>query len=159
MYKLKSELIGQIQSFHYKVGELYHSLYEKEADNNVRILLNDLCQHEKSRNEYLDKHRKIAQAMDCWILYPANRISNQISECFKDLSTRSPMTVYDVAQIESHFDNCLADFYETLSGEETRCGNITNIFHYMIKKNQRDEMKLFEMLSNSIKRKQDKTLT
>ncbi|HUX56423.1 MAG TPA: hypothetical protein VMV77_05585 [Bacteroidales bacterium] len=158
MYKQKSEIIEQIQSFHSKVRKLYHTLYEKEADDNVKILLHDLCLHEKQREEYLEKHRKIAKVMDYCVLYPTNRISNKISECFKHLNTRSPLSVYDVAQIESHFDNCLVKFYEILSGEETRCGNIMNTFHYMIKKTHQDETKLDEMLTNSISRKHSKII-
>lgn len=144
MYKLKSEIIEQIQYFHRQVCELYLSLYGKSEDPEVKILLADLSRQEKRREEYLEKHKSRAKVMNTWLVYPPNRISNQISECLKNIVARSGISVEEVAKIELHFDNCLIKLYEALSSEEETNGNITNIFHYMIKKTKQEDSKLQE---------------
>lgn len=149
MYKLKSEIIEQIQYFHKQVYELYLSLYEKSEDPEVKILLADLSRQEKRRDEYLEKHKNRAKIMNTWLMYPPNKISNHISECFKNIDTRSNLSVDDVAKIELYFDNCLIKLYETLSSEEETNGNITNIFHYIIKKTKQEDSKLQERSINS----------
>jgi len=148
MYKLKSEIIEQIQYFHLQVCELYLSLYSKAKDPEVKTLLADLCRQEKQREEYLEKHKIRAKAMNFWLLFPPNKISNQISECLKNINTNPDLSIDDVAGIELHFDNCLLKLYEALSFEEKSNGNVTSIFYYMIKKTKKEDTQLQEKLAN-----------
>lgn len=148
MYKLKSEIIEQIQYYHKQVCELYLSLYSKAEDTKVKTLLADLCRQEKQREEYLEKHKRRAKAMNFWLLFPTNKISNQISECLKDINTSPDLSIDDVAGIELHFDNCLLKLYEALSFEEKSYGNVTSIFYYMIKKTKKEDTQLQEKLAN-----------
>ncbi len=139
MYKKKSEIIKQIQSFHKQLYVLYCSLYEKERNQQVKMLLSKLCQNEKNKEEYLERHKKIAMAMDNWLDFPAYKVSNLISDCFRDIKTGPSLSVNDVIKIESYFDNCLLKLFRALSTEEMNNGNITNIFYYMIKKTKQNE--------------------
>ena len=139
MYKLKSEIIEQIQSFHKQVCELYRSLYEKTENEETGLLLNDLYLYERNREKYLEKHKEIAKAMNCWLLYPSNKISNQISECFKNIKTGSSLSVTDLIKIELYFDNCLIKLYKALSNEDALNGTMANIFYYMVKKTKQEE--------------------
>ncbi len=43
MYKQKSEIIEQIQSYHKQVAELYYGLSIKIEDRDLKILVNDYC--------------------------------------------------------------------------------------------------------------------
>ena len=53
MYKQKSVIIEQIQSYHSQVALLYHETYEKLPDNEIKSLMFDLYQHEKDRESIL----------------------------------------------------------------------------------------------------------
>ncbi len=148
MYKLKSDIIAQIQSYHKQVHELYLGLYCKTKDPKMINLLEKLCHQEKWRKEYLEKHKNIAKAIDCWLAYPPDTISNQIYDCLKNVNIKSNLTVNDIVEIEFHFDNCLIKLYQALSIEENKNCNILNIFHYMIKKTKEEDAKLKEKLSD-----------
>lgn len=146
MYKLKSDIIEQIQSYHKQVCELYFSLYEKAENEEVGLLLNDLYQHEKNRENYLEKHKKIAKVMNCWLLYPSEKISNQISDCLKNITPKSTISVTDLIKIELYFDNCLIKLYNALAIEDEPNETIANIFHYMVKKTKQEETNHLAML-------------
>ena len=148
MYKLKSEIIEEIQHYHEQVYELYLGLYCKMKDPKMINLLEKLCHQEKRRKEYLEKHKNIAKAIDCWLAYPPNTISNQISDCLKNVNIKPNLSVNDIAEIEFHFDNCLIKLYQALSIEENKNCNILNIFHYMIKKTEKEDARLKEKLSD-----------
>ena len=150
MYKLKSEIIEQIQNYHKKVYELYLGLWHKIKDPNGKILLKELWRQEKWRYEYLEKQKNIAKAMDCWLTYPTNTISNQLSDCLKNVNTRPDLSLDDLAEIEFHFDDCLIKFFKVLSNEEKNNGNITNIFHYMINKIKQEDIELQQTVTNLI---------
>ncbi|MBN1253538.1 MAG: hypothetical protein JXR51_06140 [Bacteroidales bacterium] len=148
MYKLKSEIIEKIQHYHKQVYELYLSLYKKSEDPKVKEMLSQLYQQEIFREKYLEKHKKVAKALNSWLFYPSNKIQNNISECLSRLKIKkSNLTVNDVAEIELHFDNCLIQLYEALSSEEGNNGNVTNIFYYMINKTKLEDKNLQEKLA------------
>lgn len=149
MYKQKSEIIKQIQSYHKQLATLYNNLYEKIEDDEIKLLISDLYQHEKSRCDYLEKHKKIATVINCWLNVPSEKLSNQISECFQNIKTDSNLSMSELISIELHFDNCLIKLYNILASESELSETVTNIFYYMLKKTKKEEKTLAQMLFNS----------
>ncbi|MCD4832881.1 MAG: hypothetical protein K8R31_03730 [Bacteroidales bacterium] len=149
MYKQKSKIIEQIQSYHKQVAQLYFGLYEKVENEEIKLLIYDLYQHEKFRESYLEKHKKIAKAMNCWLGFPSNKLSNQISECFKNIKTGPDLSMADLIKIELYFDNCLIKLYNILASENELNETMINIFYYMLKKTKKEETILAKMLNNS----------
>lgn len=149
MYKQKSEIIEQIQSYHKQLAKLYFGLYERAEDEEIKLLIYDLYQHEKFRDTYLEKHKKIAKVMNCWLNVPSRKLSNQISECFQNIKTDSNLSMSELINIELHFDNCLIKLYNILASENELSETIANIFYYMLKKTKKEEMTLAKMLLNS----------
>jgi hypothetical protein len=148
MYKPKNEIIEQIQSYHKQVAELYYKLYEKIEDQEVKVIVYDLYKHEKFRAKYLDKHKKIAEVMNCWLNFPDDKLSNQISDCFNNLVT-SELTMEEILKLELHFDNCLIKLYNILASENELSETLANTFYYMLKKTKKEETILANMLHNS----------
>lgn len=149
MYKQKNEIIEQIQSYHKQLAKLYFGLYEEVEDDEIRLLIYDLYQHEEFREKYLEKHKKIAEAMNCWLSFPSNKLSNQISECFKNIKTGPNLSMADLIKLELHFDNCLIKLYNILASENELSETMVNIFYYMLKKTKKEETTLARMLNNS----------
>jgi hypothetical protein len=149
MLRQKSEIIGQIQSYHMQVAKLYHDIYEKIENREMKILIYDLYDHEKTRERYLERHKRIAEAMNCWLDFPCEKLSNQISECFENLNTRSDLSMEELIRIELHFDDCLIKLYNILASENELSEVVSNIFYYMLKKTTREKNILAEMLHNS----------
>jgi hypothetical protein len=149
MYRQKSEIIGQIQSYHMQVAKLYHNIYEKIDNSEMKKLINDLYEHEMSRERYLERHKKIAEAMNCWLDFPCEKLTNQISECFKNLNTGSDLSMEELIRIELHFDDCLIKLYNILASENELSEAVLNIFYYMLKKTGREKDILAEMLFKS----------
>jgi len=149
MYKQKSEIIEQIQSYHKQVAELYYRLFKKIEDKELKLLVHNLYKHEKSREKYLGKHREVAKAMDCWLDFPCAKLSNQISDCLKNVYTESEMTVGELIKIEMYFDDCLIKIYNILSSENKLNESLTNVFYYMCKKTKKEKTILAEMFYNS----------
>ncbi|MDX2443775.1 MAG: hypothetical protein QNK30_08230 [Bacteroidales bacterium] len=148
MYKLKSEIIEQIQYYHRQVCELYQNLYRKSDKPDVKNMLADLSRQEKSREEYLEKHKVREKAMNRWLQVPPNKISNQMSECFNKINANSDLSVKDVTDLELHFDNCLIKLYKILSSEEENNGYVTNIFYYMLKKTKGEDSRLQKKIAD-----------
>ena len=149
MYKQKNKIIEQIQSYHKQVAQLYLGLSEKIESEEIKLLIYDLYQHEKFRESYLEKHKKIADAMNSWLDFPSNKLSNQISECFKNIKTGSDLSMADLIKLELHFDNCLIKLYNILASENELNETMVNIFYYMLKKTKKEETNLAMMLNNS----------
>jgi len=149
MYRQKSEIIGQIQSYHMQVAELYHDIYSRIEDKQMKILINDLYEHEKSRERYLMRHKRIAESMNCWLDFPCEKLSNQISDCFKNLDTGSDLSMEELIRIELHFDDCLIKLYNILASENELSESVSNIFYYMLKKTSKEKNILAEMFFNS----------
>ena len=118
MYKQKVEIIEQVEHYHSQVRELYQSLYGKVEDQNIKIILDELCRQEKLREDYLGKKKGIAKAMNIWLRYSTNKISNYIFECFKNIKVKTNFSLDDVAKLELHFNNCLVKLNEILSTDE-----------------------------------------
>ncbi len=155
MYKQKSEILEQIQSYHNQVASLYHEIYEKVPDNEIKSLMFDLYQHEKDRERYLARHKKIAQAMNCWLDFPCEKLSNQIAECLKhNFSPGSEVTMEDLLKLELHFDDCLIKLYNILASENELSETVANTFYYMLKKTKKEQDILANMLYNSKKNMQ-----
>ncbi|HNS17843.1 MAG TPA: hypothetical protein PKI34_08485 [Bacteroidales bacterium] len=149
MYKPKSEIIGQIQSYHAQVAKLYREIYEKTEDDKMRSLISDLYELEKSREDYLEKHRKIAEAMNCYLDFPCEKLSNQIAECLNEVHAGCTMAIEDLIKLEIHFDNCLIKLYNILASEDRLSETVTNIFYYMLKKTKKEETTLAGLLCSS----------
>lgn len=149
MYRHKSEIIGQIQSYHEQVAELYLDIYNKTEDNKIHALIEKLYKLETSRRNYLEKHRKIAEAMNCYLEFPCDKLSNQISDCLQNVRTGSALTMEDLLKLEIYFDNCLIKLYHILASEDGLSESLTNIFYYMLKKTKKEETTLANMLCNS----------
>jgi hypothetical protein len=150
MYKQKSEIIKQIQSYHNQVARLYYEIYEKVEDNEIKSLIFDLYEHEKDREQYLKKHKKIAEAMNCWLDFPCDKLSNQITECFKNnINPGSDMTMGDLIKIELYFDDCLIKLYNILASENELSETVVNTFYYMLKKTKKEQTLFADMLYNS----------
>ncbi|HPQ33200.1 MAG TPA: hypothetical protein P5200_08485 [Tenuifilaceae bacterium] len=149
MYRQKSKIIEKIQSYHRQVAELFYGIYEKTNNKEVKTMVYELYEHEKNREEYLEKHKKIAEVIDCWLEFPCEKLSNQISECFEGLNTNTTITVKELLKLEVHFDNCLIKIFNILSSQDSMNETATNIFYYMLKKTKKEEEMLANMLLNS----------
>jgi hypothetical protein len=150
MYKQKSEIIGQIQFYHKQVAELYYDIYKKAENQEIKSLIFDLYEHEKERERYLDRHKKIARAMNCWLYFPCEKLTNQMNECLKlNFGTRSEVTMEDLLKLELHFDDCLIKLYNILAAENELSETVANIFYYMLKKTKKEQDILANMLYNS----------
>jgi len=150
MYRKKSEIIEQIQSYHEKVAGLYYDIYEKADNKQIKLLLLDLYEQEKSREKYLEKHRRIARAMNCWLDFPCERLSNQIEECLKlNIGKRTEVTMEDLLKLELHFDDCLIRIYNILAAENELTETTANIFYYMLKKTRKEQILLADLFYNS----------
>jgi hypothetical protein len=113
------------------------------------MIVHELYEHERAREQYLDKYKKVAEAINLWLEFPCEKLSNQISECFKGLDTESTLTVKGILNLEVHFDNCLIKLYNILSSEDAMSETVTNIFYYMLKKTKKEEEMLAKLLTNS----------
>lgn len=150
MYKQKSEIIGQIQSYHKQVANLYHDIYEKAANKDIKSLLFELYEHEKDREKYLERHKNIAKAMDCWLDFPCDKLNKQINECLEhNFGEQSEVTMEDLLKLEMHFDDCLIKIYNILASENALSETAANIFYYMLKKTTKEQNILANMLYNS----------
>jgi hypothetical protein len=149
MYRKKSKIIEQIQSYHRQVAKLYFEIYEKVDDKEIKSILLNLYQHERSREEYLEKHKIIAETINCWLHFPCDKLSNQITDCFKEINIESNLTMKGLIKLEVYFDNCLIKLYNILASENAMNEQVTNIFYYMLKKTKKEEEMLSSMLSKS----------
>jgi hypothetical protein len=148
MYRQKSEIIGQIQVYHNRVAQLYHDIYEQTDKEEIRTLVLDLYEHEKLRENYLGKHKKIAVVMNSWLDFPCDRLSNQISDCLKNIKPGSDLTLEELIKIELYFDDCLIKLYNILTSEDELNESIANIFYYMLKKTRKEQALLADMMCN-----------
>jgi len=151
MYRKKSEIIKTIQSYHSKVADLYHKIYEKEMDPKTKKIMHDLCEHERFRVQYLEKHRKIAEAMNCHLEFPCEELLEQIDLCFMNVNPEEVMTVNDIVRLELHFDDCLIKLYAILSSEHELNASLANTFYYMLKKTKKEEALFAALLQNGQK--------
>jgi len=85
---------------------------------------------EKLREEYLGKHKESAKAMNNWLRYSTNKISNYIFECFKNIKVKTEISLDDVTKIEFHFNNCLVKLNKILSIEEKQWEYYKQFFLY-----------------------------
>lgn len=150
MYRKKSEIIGQIQSYHNQVAMLYNDIYEKAENDEIKSLLFNLYEHEIDREKYLERHKKIAEAMDCWLEFPCEKLSSQINECLEhNFGQKSEVTMEDLLKLELHFDDCLIKIYNILAAENALSETAANTFYYMLKKTKKEQDILADMLYNS----------
>jgi len=150
MYKQKSEIIGQIQSYHKQVADLYYEVYEKADNKEIKSLLFELYEHEKNREKYLQRHKNIAKAMDCWLDFPCDKLNKQINECLElNMDDKSGLKMEDILKLELHFDDCLIKIYNILAAENALSETAANIFYYMLKKTTKEQNILANMLYNS----------
>ncbi len=149
MYKQKSEIIEQIQSYHEQVARLYYDIYEKVEDKEIKSLIYDLYKHEKDRGKFLERHKKIAESMNCWLDFPCDKLSNQITDCFRNnINPGSDMTMEDLIKIELFFDDCLIKLFNILASENELNETFANTFYYMLKKTKKEQTILADMLYN-----------
>ena len=147
MYKQKNEIIEQIQSYHKQVARLYSEIIKKVEDKEIKSLIMDLYEHEKDREKYLSRHKKIAEAMNCWLDFPCDKLANQITECFRNnINTGSDMTMGDLIKMELYFDDCLIKLYNILASENELNETTANIFYYMLKKTKKEQALFADML-------------
>lgn len=149
MYKQKSKIIEQIQSYHKQVADLYFELFQRIGDKDLKLLIYDLYEHEKFREKYLAKHKEVAKAMDCWLEFPCEKLSAQITDCIKNIHTPSEISLEELLKIELYFDDCLIKIYNILASENQLSETVTNVFYYMFKKTEKEKKLLAEMLFNS----------
>ena len=150
MYLQKSEILGQIQRYHKQVAQLYFDLYEMAEDHDIKSLVYDLYKLEREREKYLIRHERIAKAMNCWLDFPCEKLSNQITECFRNIVTpESEMKMEDIIKIELYFDNCLIKIYSILAAENELTQTEANTFYYMLKKTKKEQSLFANMLFNS----------
>lgn len=150
MYRQKSEIIEQIQSYHKQVAHLYHDIYEKVENKDMKAFIFNLYELEKEREKYLERHKKVARAMNCWLDFPCEKLSNQIAECLEhNFGPKSEVTMEDLLKMELHFDDCLIKLYNILASENALTEMTANIFYYMLKKTKKEQDILAGMLFNS----------
>jgi hypothetical protein len=147
MYRQKSDIIGQIKMYHKQVAELYSERYKKAADDDIKPMILALCNREREREQYLVRHEKIAEAMDCWLDFPCEKLSNQITECLRNNFTGdSELTIGDLIKIELYFDDCLIKIYNILAAENELTQTEANTFYYMLKKTKKEQSLFADML-------------
>ncbi len=150
MYRQKSEIIEQIQSYHKQVAGLYHDLHKKIENKEMKAFILKFYSMETERAEYLERHKKIALAMNCWLDFPCEKLSNQISECMQhNFGPESEVTMENLLKLGMHFDDCLIKLYNILASENALSEMAGNIFYYMLKKTKREQEKITDMLINS----------
>lgn len=149
MYRQKSEIIRQIQSYHRQVAQLYITISDRVEDKKMKSLIRELYEHEKSREQYLERHRKIAEAMNCWLDFPCEKLSDQISECLKALDLQESLGMEELVKIQLHFDDCLIKLYNILASENALSESAATIFYYMLRKTEKEKTMLAGMLYNS----------
>jgi len=149
MYRQKSEIIGQIQSYHRQVAELYSTVCDRVEERKMKSLLQEMLQHEKSREQYLERHKMIAEAMNCWLDFPCEKLSDQIAECFRVLDLQESISMEYLLRIQLHFDDCLIKLYNILSSENALSESAASIFYYMLRKTEKEKNMLAGMLHNS----------
>jgi predicted transcriptional regulator len=150
MYRQKSEIIKLIQSYHRDVATLYHDIYEKVESKKPRSFILNLYEHEKDRERYLERHRKIAEAINCWLDFPCEKLSDQISECLKhEFGPEYEVTMEDLRKLELHFDDCLIKLYNILAAENALNEMTANIFYYLKKKTMKEQDLVANMAINS----------
>ena len=146
MYQKKSEIIKKIQSYHHRVAEIYDEILLNTKNSKITELASELKGFELEREKYLNKHREIAVAMNCWLDFPCDKLSNQIEDCLEKFNSLKEVTMADMLQIAMHFDNCLLKLYTILSAENTLSESAANIFYYMLKKTKKDQELISEMV-------------
>ena len=124
-------------------------VYDRVEDKKMRSLLSEMLQHEKSREEYLERHKRIAEAMNCWLDFPCEKLSDQISECFRVLDLQERLSMEDLLRIQLHFDDCLIKLYNILASENALSESAATIFYYMLRKTEKEKKMLAGMLHNS----------
>jgi len=150
MYRQKSEIIEQIQSYHEQVANLYYDIYKKAENKEIKSIIFELYEHEKDREKYLERHKNIAKAMNCWLEFPCEKLSDQINECLEhNIGEKSEVTMEDLLKLELHFDDCLIKIYNILAAENALSETAANIFYYMLKKTTKEQNILADMLYNS----------
>lgn len=150
MYRQKSEIIEQIQSYHKQVANLYYDVYKKAENEEIKSIIFKLFEHEKEREKYLEKHKNIAKAMNCWLDFPCEKLNHQINECLEhNIGERTEVTMEDLLNLELHFDDCLIKIYNILAAENALSETAANIFYYMLKKTTKEQNIFAEMLYNS----------
>jgi len=150
MYRQKSEIIEQIQSYHEQVANLYYDIYKKAENKEIKSIIFELYEHEKDREKYLERHKNIAKAMNCWLDFPCEKLINQINECLEhNIGEKSEVTMEDLLKLELYFDDCLIKIYNILAAENALSETVANIFYYMLKKTTKEQNILADMLYNS----------
>jgi predicted transcriptional regulator len=110
----------------------------------------NLYEHEKDRERYLERHRKIAEAINCWLDFPCEKLSDQISECLKhEFGPEYEVTMEDLRKLELHFDDCLIKLYNILAAENALNEMTANIFYYLKKKTMKEQDLVANMAINS----------
>lgn len=146
MYQKKSEIIKKIQSYHHRVADIYDEIIKNTKNSKIIELAQELKSFELDRENYLNKHHEIAVAMNCWLEFPCDKLSNQIEDCLKRFNSLKEVTMADMLQIAMHFDNCLLKLYSILSAEDALSESAANIFYYMLKKTKKDQELINEMV-------------
>lgn len=149
MYRKKSEIIEQIQKYHQQVADLYYNLYEKLKDRELKLLMYDLYQHEKFRENNLVRHLHVARAMDFWLDFPDEKLTKQISDCLDKVHADSEMTMEQLIKISMHFDDCLIKLYNILASENELSETVNNVFYYMLKKTKKEKDLIADMMCHS----------
>ena len=150
MYMHKSEIIDCIQSFHKQLSEFYLRLYEKEENQEVKILLKKLSKFEKIRKNYLEKYKKIARVENSLLCFSYTDLENSTLKCFKEIESKTVLSINEIVLMESHFDECLIKLYISLSIEDSPNlpASNANIFTDMYKKTLQEERKIKTILAN-----------
>jgi hypothetical protein len=151
MYKRKSEIIETIQSYHQQVSDLYIEIKNKIDDDKIKSLIDKIRDIETNRVKYLEKRRKVAIAMNCYLEFPDEKLNKKITKCFDKINLESDFTPEKLLEIEMHFNDCLIKLYTILSLEvelnvPIGCEKVSNIFYYMIKDTEKKKCIFCEML-------------
>ncbi|MBN2728565.1 MAG: hypothetical protein JXR53_05015 [Bacteroidales bacterium] len=149
MYQKKSEIIAKVQEYHNRVAEIYHEILGKTQDPRITELALELHKFEKERAKYLEKHFEVAKAMNCWLEFPCEELSNQIDDCLQKVIGIENIKMSDMLQTSMHFDNCLLKLYNILSAENALNESAANIFYYMLKKTKKEQLLISDMLQEA----------
>lgn len=150
MYMRKSEIIDCIQSFHKQLSEFYLRLYEKEENQEVKILLKKLSKLERFRKNYLEKYKEIARVENSMLCFSYTDLEKSTLKCFKEIESKTALSIDDIALMESHFDECLIQLYISLSVEDASNlpASNANMFTHMFRKTLEEEKEIKTILAH-----------
>lgn len=108
------DILERARHFHRQLGQFYDDLAHEGQRENVRMLLEYLCAHEKYLDQCLAEYERSASKpiLETWFKYVPDKAT---CRDFAELDFRSDMSVEEVVNLALRMDACLMSLYEQLA--------------------------------------------